>query len=113
MEIKLFEIRDRATFIPAFAIRPLPNDEKQFYLLRSAGYGCDPSHKIIIFGALHGGQCEYDPYNWTGSRTMKHAHHYIEEHFDTLNSGDVIDVEYILGETTEPKISQQVEYPLT
>lgn len=39
---------------------------------------------------------------------MVEAHRYIESYFDKLNSGDVIDVEHILGETKEPKVSERL-----
>jgi hypothetical protein len=34
---------------------------------------------------------------------MQAAHQWIEGHFHKLESGAVVDVEFILGETTEPK----------
>jgi hypothetical protein len=34
---------------------------------------------------------------------MSTAHNFIAEHWAELNSGDVVDVEYILGETSAPK----------
>lgn len=50
-------------------------------------------------------RCAYDPYDW-GDRTMTVAHQYIESNFDQLNNGDVVDVEFILGETSVPKRSE-------
>jgi hypothetical protein len=38
---------------------------------------------------------------------MKTAHAYIEEKWDELGSGVVIDVEYILGETRTYKASER------
>lgn len=109
-DIKLLEIRDRATFIPAFALTTTPANEGQRYLLRRAGYSCQPTDNLILFGYLHTGKCHYEPYKWGGaSRTMPAAHKYIEEHWDDLKDGDVIDVEFILGETTQPKISERSE----
>ena len=54
------------------------------------------------------GQSNYDPYSW-GDRTYSVAHNYIQEHWDEIKAGDVIDVEYILGETPEPKLSERCE----
>ena len=105
MQIKLLEIRDRATFIPVFAISTLPANDGQRYLLRRAGYAPD-SHCILLARLDGYGNIFYDPYNW-GDRTMATAHHYIEQHFQNLNDGDVVDVEFILGETKEPKISER------
>ena len=49
----------------------------------------------------------YDPYNWTKcGRTMNVAHRHIEANWDKLASGDVVDVEFILGETSAPKESE-------
>ncbi len=54
----------------------------------------------------------FDPYEWPeihpGSyRTMQVSHDYVEKNWDTIKSGDVIDVEFILGETKEKKISEE------
>ena len=38
MEIKLLEIRDRATFLPVYAISTEPSNDAQRYLLRRAGF---------------------------------------------------------------------------
>jgi len=40
---------------------------------------------------------------------MTVAHAYIEKNFHNLNSGDVIDVEFILGETDKPKTSERFD----
>jgi hypothetical protein len=108
MRVKLFEIRDRATFIPVFGIDPMPENEEQRYLLRRAGYSCSMSDRLIIVGYLQSGECHYSPYDW-GGRTMPVAHKYIEKHWPKLQDGDVIDVEFILGETTTIKTSERNE----
>jgi len=100
MTPKLLEIRDRATFIPALAIQVSGEDG---YLLRRAGFG-DP---LIYLIALATQKCQYDPWSW-GNRTMNTAHQYIEREWNTLKDGDVIDVEFILGESTTPKRSEQL-----
>jgi hypothetical protein len=38
---------------------------------------------------------------------MAQAHHHIYEKWDSLEDGDVVDVEFILGETTKPKLSEK------
>jgi hypothetical protein len=45
--------------------------------------------------------CKNDPYDW-GDRTFQIAHDYIEKHWDSLKSGDLIDVLFILGESLTP-----------
>jgi hypothetical protein len=55
----------------------------------------------------------YDPYHWPRDpRTKPYAHVYIEAHWHDLKDGDVIDVEFILGETTSPKVSERAGYPV-
>ena len=99
MEIKLFEIRDSMTMISAIGIslEARGNGEAANKLIRHAGY----RDRCILLGRLRGGHFSYDPYDQDGCRTMRTAHHYIKENWDILESGDIIDVEFILGETTE------------
>jgi hypothetical protein len=107
MEIKCLELRDAGTFIPVICIRPVAENESQRYLLRRDGYRADHSeHCIIMIDAQCRG-CSYDPYNWIGSRTKGQAHSYIEEHWHELSDGDVIDVQFILGETRDRKRSER------
>jgi hypothetical protein len=123
MEIKLFEIRDRMTFIPCFGILMAPSEAKaappcghgaalwsqglaETFLLRRAGFSFDAP--LVLFGRLEGGECQYDPYDWRGdTRTMRFAHRYIQANWPKLRSGDVIDIEFILGETKTSKESER------
>ena len=99
MHTKLFEVRDRATFLPVLAVRldrcnmKLFNGER--YLIGRCGYG---SPGAVLLTALNGGRvANCDPYAW-GDRTLTTAHRFIEYNFDELDSGAVVDVEYILQE---------------
>jgi hypothetical protein len=110
MEVKCLELRDSMTFIPVICLRPVPDNEAQRYLLRRDGYKGDSSeHCIIMIDA----QCRgvaYDPYDWTKDmRTRRTAHDYIARYWASLKDGDVIDVEFILGETNSPKVSEAGE----
>jgi len=108
METKTFEIRDRATFIPALAVK-LRSDgnEEDKYVLRRAGLDRDGSYHVALF-SLNAGYGFMDIYKWPdGARTFRVSHEYIEKHFDELETGSVIDVEFILGETTEIKKSEK------
>ncbi len=109
MQVKTFEIRDRATFIPMLAVK-LKSDgnSRDEYLLRRAGLDSDGSYHIALFN-LNRGDGLMDYYKWGTARTLPVAHEYIEKHFDRLETGSVIDVEFILGETTEPKLSEEEE----
>jgi hypothetical protein len=106
MEVKMLEIRDAGTFIPVMCIQPLPDNEGQRYLLRRDGYSCDPHDPIVIMVDAQCRGASYDPYDW-GSDTHKIAHDYIQKNWSVLRDGDVIDVEFILGKRTEPKISER------
>lgn len=110
MTTKTFEIRDSATFIPALAIRLDPSCEEDRYLLARAGFV--PDRKHIVLCHLAKDQSHWSPGAWEGgTRTMPTAHKYIIDHFDDLKSGQVIDVQVILGETKEPKKSERITAP--
>lgn len=107
MEIKCLELRDVATFIPVICIRPVPENPEQHFLLRRDGYRGNNSETCII---MIDAQCRgvaYDPYDWRDARTKRTAHAFIQEHWSGLKDGDVIDVQYILGETEKPKLSER------
>lgn len=111
MLTKTFELRDRMTFIPVFAIytgecTSLTSADR--YLLRRCGYDPDPNHPAIILGRLDGsGKVASDPYEWD-DRTFQTAHlKLLEGLFHSLESGAVLDVEYLLGETPAPKRSER------
>lgn len=119
MKTKIFEVLDRATCMPVIAtkldldltefskeeiginlIQSL-NREKQ--LLDRLGLGHEQSYKILlsVIGSAYV-HSQIDAYAWSASRTCHQAHKYIEEHFDTLENGAVVDVEFILGECDAP-----------
>lgn len=106
MIVKVLEVRDRMTFIPVMAIKMNSEDDIQKYYLRRAGYGEDSfSVSVICMDNFKGYD---DPYKWDCmSRTMHEAHKYISKNWDLLNDGDVVDVEYVLGETDTPKVSER------
>jgi hypothetical protein len=106
MEIKLFEVRDRATCMPVMVTKLQDTKEKRFALLRRAGFNPFGEPVCYMFTKLVDGKSQWDAYAWgSGDRTCSTAHQYIEKHFDELEDGQVIDVEFILGETSEPKKS--------
>lgn len=123
MKVKLLELRDEMTMIPLLCVDMnvdggcVPNEfasalretyDAQRYLLRRCGYPCDGRPNIAITHLDCGGQrCSNDPYYW-GGRTYPVAHRYIIENWDKLKDGDVVDVEFILGEKPEPKVSERL-----
>ena len=100
LNTKFLEIRDAATFIPVLAIRISGQDG---YLARRAGFG---ETACVYLINMTSEKAAYDPYNW-GNRTMITAHEYIAKEWTSLTEGDVIDVEFILGETTVKKRSER------
>lgn len=115
MKVKILEVRDKCTFIPLLAVdmNPVnptavdPSRYAQTYYLRRCGYPCDGAPNILIthLGAA-GKPASNDPYFW-GDRTFQTAHHWIIDHWNELTDGDVIDVQFILGETEERKLSER------
>jgi hypothetical protein len=105
MEIKLIEIRNKATCVPAMVTRlSSTGDAAGDWLLRHAGY--DLEYPSIMLTRLTNGEGQYDPYRWT-NRTMRGAHLWLMEHFDEVTMGDV--VEFIPGERAAPKGSERIE----
>ncbi len=104
MITKTFEVRDRATMIPVLATKIEPGCEADRYLLDRCGYCFS---KGVIVTRIYGDPiCNVWTWEWN-DRTMQTAHLYIYQNFDDLESGSVIDVEFILGETTTPKTSER------
>ena len=112
MQAKVLEVRDSGTFIPMLAIDINPdiddedNGRPQRYLMRRCGYACNGEPNIMLTD-LYNGMATSDPYAWRGSHTYANAHNYIIEHWNELIDGDVIDVEFILGESKTKKISER------
>ena len=108
--IKMVEIRDRATLIAAYAIKMVPTYPGERFLMKNAGYGF--SHPCVMLVPIqapwlslrHSSEAHEN-----STRTLLTAHKYIEENFDNIQPCDVIDVEFILGEVHEPCKSAQEE----
>ena len=109
MKIKLFEVRSSCTFIGIMATKVGATNQAEQYLLKRAGY-YDSAENAIIVQELDGGirPSTSDAYKQE-SNDIKEAHKYINLHFDELESGDVIDLEFISGKTSEPRIAQRLE----
>lgn len=103
--IRIVEIRDRATCIVAMAIRMIPNAQERF-LFNQIGYR-SYSHPTIILMSLEAPWCAARYHDeWSrlriGGRSFEVAHKWIEENFDSIEPCQVIDVEFILKEVDEP-----------
>jgi hypothetical protein len=109
MILRTIEIRDRNTFIPAVAIKMEPANEAQRYLLARVGFRDGVGVALMVLSSQ---KATADPYEWTslgmGPRTMPVVHEWLLQHFDEVVDGDVIDVEFILGETPTRKVSERL-----
>ncbi len=117
-EVKLFEVRDTGTTMPVIAIKPDPVSRVETWLYGRSGYGLQPSDMLeyVLLAPLAGGSglLVCDPYAHPGAptrRTLWAAHTYIINEWAKLASGQVIDVQYILGETKAPKKSESLDRP--
>ena len=108
MTSKVIEIRDRGTFVPALATRLDSELHQERWLLREAGF--EAPHEYVFLCKISGGSGHYkttcDPVDWN-DRTYFTIHKYLIEHFDEVRPGQVLDVEYILGEKPMPKQSER------
>jgi len=107
MKTKMFEIRDRVTFIPVLCIEiDCGNNQAESFLIRAAGFA--GGSRLIQLVSFNKKQSHWDVYAW-GDRTYAVAHNYITDNWDTLQGGEVIDVEFILCETKKPKTSERLD----
>ena len=122
MIAKALELRDEGTFIPILCVdmNPpardfdgnAPSSVEQRYLLRRCGYPCDRRPNILMTRLDGNGKATNDPYGWSdGTRTFPVAHDWIIKNWGGIKDGDVVDVQFILGETNEPKVSERLSYP--
>ncbi len=111
MKSKILEVRDEGTRIDVLCIEMRSDDPVQAGYFRRHGYPTDGSSIMVM--KLHDGRATNDPYEWPGlgggQRTMPNAHHWILAHFNELKDGDVVDVEFILSETTSPKVAERFD----
>lgn len=111
MVSKTFEVRDAGTFIPVLAVKLTPGCDRDRYLLARTGYGSSAelqSQYVMVWRLSGGGpsNATTDLYEQT-SDTMRYAHAHIEKNFDALESGAVVDVEFITGRSAKPKVSEE------
>lgn len=109
METKFVEIRDDGTCIPAMAIlvgdHHFPEGSPEAWLLGRSGFSGDD---YVILIKLDPVTAQYDPYAWPSHRTMRVAHDWIRKNWRAMQSGQVVDVQFILGERPNPKTSDRI-----
>jgi hypothetical protein len=109
METKLFEVRAPATCIPIMAIKLDAVSEAEAWLLGKSGYGLNPlswQNYIFMFPVEYEGKATTDPFK-QDCEELRIAHMYINEHFDELEPGAVIDTDFTTGRTAEPAKSDR------
>ena len=101
MEIKFIEIRDIATLIPVMVLKGSPErlTPKEQALWAAGGWGIDEGYYCIPIGIPE--LTQYDPFKYN-DRTFKEAFYFIRQNWDQLETGQVVDVRHILGETDMP-----------
>lgn len=126
IELKAFQVRDDGTHIPivAFKVKPYSRDaselertDREVRIMARAGF--DAASEFVVVVILNDNLAHWDPLYWRNGRTMYLVHMALSgretfEHagfpalkpdraekcsFDAMKSGDVIDVEWMVGET--------------
>lgn len=112
-QVKLFEIRDEGTTMVCIAIKPDPQDDAERWCYARTGYGTQmhEQRKYVLLAPMAGGEGNLtcDPFKHGRARTMQVAHQYIIDMWHELSSGEVVDVQFIEGETETPKHSEREE----
>ena len=98
MASKYFEVRDCGTCIPIIAVQLDDNP-----IVRRAGFR-PQSYKHVLVTALSSLKT-YHAQSFIEGRTIRVAAEHIAIHWDDLTCGQVIDVQFILGESNAPKTS--------
>lgn len=102
METKLIEVRDIMTTVVVLAVRMTASDKRERKLIAREGF--NTAYPLVIFHPLSRTKATWNLYDWN-DRTFQAAHSELQLKWDLYNSGDVLDVEYVLGETDTPKES--------
>jgi len=115
MENKIIEVRDVGTILSVLFIRLSAESASEKFLLERAGYGRRPDNYILAIDLTHPLRIWLSPFETRmatqGARTFYLAHEEMTRNWENYRHGDVLDVQYVLGETPSPKISERFSYP--
>ncbi len=103
--IKYFEIRDVNTFCPVMAVKMSSDNEAESFLLGKAGF---KNASCVQLQFLNGMLIHLYPHEWKGQWSQD-VHKYIEHYFDSLVTGQVIDMEFVRAERDKPRISERFD----
>lgn len=113
-EVKFLEIRDKAPdgkdiAIYAMAVKlPTTQDMQVRFILSRAGFGDQADEQgwyILLMDVFAGrGTFSSDEFRHEGAtaRTINTAHAYLYDHWADVTSGQVIDVQYLIGKRKAP-----------
>lgn len=106
-EVKFFEVRDEGTHIPVLCVKvAYEYGMRGEYQMRRSAFS--PGDSLTHLVNLNSGEGRSNPAHWKSGRTMRVAYNAIVDQWEDLKSGDVIDVQYILGETSVKKLSESI-----
>lgn len=128
VETKLIEVRDHMTCMIMLATRPgqyhpapdtirqplltpthVEQRKRESWMWNRSGFGNDSSYtrNSVFLTDIDRGETQLDPYDWRNDRTRA-AHIWIRDNFDKIPHTGLVDIRYLLGETTEPCTSDYV-----
>ena len=107
MDTKFLEIRDVGTRIIVMCTLLAGETEVEKGMLATAGW--HPDTTSVLLTSMSDYETGYDPFK-KRDRTYFTAHRHIQQNWKHLKSGDVIDVQYILGETEKIKSPEWKDY---
>lgn len=105
MNTKIIEIRDTGTNITALAIKLDGDNFIENTHLKRAGFGSGNGTRFILLTNMENMQSNYDPFKWN-DRTLNNAHRYLVDNFDNIENCGLIDVQFLIGETKNPVVSE-------
>ena len=126
VETKFIEVRDEGTtivcMVTAVNRRDMHDDEghdkSSEWMLYRGGWGKDttglyfsticPTEPVWAIGAAGSSYIDHYSPGYKGSRTFIVAWPWIQQHWDELETGDLVDVEYILKLQKSPKVTERV-----
>lgn len=103
-ETKFVALLDRMTCIPCLAMRYTTESIGERAMFKRHGFGGSPDDRYTFFYLPNSGICSYDPYKLGDDYTVGTCCSHIRDNWDDIESGSVVDAEFLRGEVKEPKL---------
>lgn len=103
MEVKLFELRTQITSTTLFAFKLDSKNARDRGIIRHSGYKEDAytvSDNLIMGSLEYPERTSYASYEFA-TYDFQYAFNYIKDNWNRLNSGSLIDVDYLIGNSPE------------